>query len=233
MDFKRIGGACAFSLAGSANAVLSTINYAPPFLHAYGAAALARELALQLLVFFLLGLGVMLALRPQLSQPAQALRRPGRFVLVVAAAAAPLCMLSASMQASVYHGRLMLKVPPLAEFVDGWLKILLWGGMFAWLYLLYLQRREDRLRLNAMLAERAMLSRRLAQAELLAARAYIDPVMVAGVLAQVRARYVQDPQGGAALLDQLVSYLRLALHRGNRRDNAAGAALLALREACR
>lgn len=230
MDAQRLRITCTFVLAGAANAVLSRLFYAPPFLQKYGAAALARELALQLIAYFLVGCGIMLALRGQTAQPARALRRPGRFLLVLAAAAAPLYWLSGALQASVRSGHLQLRVPPVADFVEGWLTILLWGGLFAWLYLLYLQRREDQLRLNAVLAERAALSHRLAQAELQAARARIDPVMVAGLLRQAQARYAQDPQRGAALLDQLVDYLRLALNRGGRHDDAAAVALRALRK---
>ena len=220
MDFKHARSTCVFALAGSVNAVLSTLYYAPLFLERYGAMALARELTLQLVVNFIVGLGVMLALSAQLAQPAQALRRPGRFVLVLAVAAAPLCWLAGAIEGSVRRGYLRLRVPHLPDFLEGWLTIFLWGGLFSWLYLLYLQRREDRLRLDGMLAKRAVLARQLAQAELLAARALIDPVMVAGVLRKVQARYADDPAQGAALLEQLIGYLRLALNR-SRRDDAA------------
>lgn len=230
MDFNRVRSSCAFALAGAVNTVLSRINYAWPFFEQYGAAALARELALQLGVYFLTGLCMILALGGQFSQPSQALRRPGRFLLVLAAAAAPVCWLSGSVFASVHHGQLVLRAWHLPDLLDDWLIILFWSGLFAWLYLLYLQRRESQSRLNAMLAQRAMLSRQVAQAELLAARASIDPVMVAGVLRQVQVRYACDQQRGAALLDQLVGYLRLALNRGGRHDDAAARALQALHE---
>jgi len=229
MDLQRARSTCVFVLAGAVNSVFATLHYAPPFLAAHGAAALTRELVLQLATSCLVGLGIMLALRRQLSRPAQALRRPGRFILTLAGAAVPLGWLAITIQAGVHAGRLLFELPPLPDFLVVWLAILLWGGLFAWLYLLYLQRRADQLRLNAVLAERAMLSHRLAQAELLAARARIDPVMVADVLRQVQLRYAQDPQPGAALLDQLVGYLRLALNRAKRHDDGAAAALQALR----
>lgn len=233
MAFNRLRSSCAFALAGAANAVLSTIYRAPPFLEQYGAAALARELGQQLTVYFLAGLGMMLALRGQFSQPAQALRRPWRFLLVLALAAAPVCWLSSTLLSSVHHGQLVLRFWPLPDLLEDWLTIVLWSGLFAWLYLLYLQRRASQARLAAVLAERAMLAHQLAQAELLAARARIDPAMVAGVLRQVQARYAGDPQRGAALLDQLVGYLRLALNRGGRHDDAALRALQALHEEAR
>jgi len=233
MNIRRTCAICAFVLAGALNAVLATLHYAPPFLEEYGALALAWELLLQLATNFLVGLGIMLVLHRQLAQPAQALRRPARFALLVGAAAVPLCWLGGTIEASVHHGRLLIRMPPLPEFATGWFNLILWGGLFAWLCLLYLQRQEDQLRLNAVLAERARLSHQLAQAELLSARSRIDPVMVAGVLRQVQARYAQDPHTGASLLDQLVGYLRLALNRGGRSDGAAETALHALREASR
>lgn len=230
MALPRARSTCAFTLAGAVNAVLSTLHYAPPFLEQYGAAALARELALQLAVYFLGGLGMMLALHAQLLHPAQALRRPGRFLLVLAAAAVPVCWLIKTVLSSVHHGQLLLRLPPLPDFLEDWLTIVLWSGLFAWLYLLYLQRCESQARLAMMLAERAVLSRQLAQAELLAARARIDPAMVAGILRQVQARHACDPQRGTVLLDQLIGYLRLALNRGGRHHDSAARALQALLE---
>jgi hypothetical protein len=233
MAFKPNLPAAALVLAGAVNAVLSTLYAAPAFLQEFGAAALARELALQLAVYFMVGCGLMLALHRQLAQPTQTLRRPGRFILMLAGASAVLSWLGWALKTSVERGTLRAWAQSLPDFAEGWLNIMLWGGLFSWLYLLYLQRRQDQLRLNAVLAARALLAHQLAQAELLAARAHIDPLMVAGVLRQVQARYAQAPQQGAALLEQLVEYLRLALNRSGRHAGSATAALQALHEACR
>lgn len=231
MDIKRILTAAGFALAGATNVVLSRLYYAPAFLQEYGAAALAHELAQQLAVYFVVGCGLIVALQRQFSQPAQALRQPGRFLLALARAAALFSWLGWAMKTSINRGALVFWGQSLPGYMESWLIILLWGGLFGWLYLLYLQRRDDQRRLNTALAERALLSHQLAQAELLAARARIDPAMVAGILRQVQQRYAQDPPQGAALLDQLIGYLRLALNRNGRNGDAAGAALQALREA--
>jgi hypothetical protein len=53
--------------------------------------------------------------------------------------------------------------------------------------------------------------------------------MVAQVLAAVHARHAHAPQAAAALLDELIRYLRLAMHRGQSGGGEANAALIAIR----
>ncbi len=205
--------ACAFAAAGAANAVLSRMYNAPAYLAANGIALLLKVLLVQFVVYSVVGLALMLALRGG-AAPAAMLRRPLRFILVLSAASAPLSWLSWALEVSIWRERAVLWGLTLPGFVNGWLTIMLWGGLFGWLYLLWLQRRDDRARLNGMLAERALLARQVAQAELLAARTRIDPVAVAAELRAVQARYAVAPSEGAALLDQLIGRLRAALNRG-------------------
>lgn len=206
--------ALAFAAVGAINTVCSRLYYAPRFLAENGWPLLLKVLLVQFIVYTIIGAGLFAALRGGRASPALVLRRPLRFVLVLTAASALLSWLAWAMEASIWAARPILRGQDLPDFVEGWLAIMLWGGLFGWLYLLNLQRREDRTRLNGMLAERALLARQIAQAELLAARARIDPVAVAMELRAVQARYAAVPGDGAALLDQLIGRLRLALNRG-------------------
>lgn len=202
-----------FALGGAVNAVLSRLYNAPAFLAEYGMAALLRELAAQLAIYFVLGFALMLALRGAARRPALLLQRPVRFVLVLAAAGAALSRLDWIVEHAIEHGTVALSGQSMGGFLETWLTIVLWGGLFGWLYLLYLQRLEDRQRLDGMLASRAMLTRQVAQTALHAARARIDPVAVAADLRAVQAGYASDPAQGAAMLDQLIGRLRQALRR--------------------
>jgi hypothetical protein len=87
------------------------------------------------------------------------------------------------------------------------------AGIFGWLSLLYLQRSEDQAKLGLLMMKRSTLARQVAQSRLLAARAQIDPEVVARVLRGVRVRYQKNSGDASTLLDQLVSYLRLAMNR--------------------
>lgn len=203
-----------FALAGAANVVLSRLYHAPAYLERHTMADLLLVLAVQLLVYFILGCVLLAGLRHAGRPPARLLQQPWRFVLLLTLSSAPLSHLGWAMEHSIWRGRLVVLGQPLPGFVEGWLTIMLWGGLFGWLYLLYLQRREDQQRLDGMLAERAMLTRQVAQADLNAARTRIDPVAVATELRAVQAAYAGNPEQGAALLDQVIGRLRQALRRG-------------------
>lgn len=134
-----------------------------------------------------------------------------------------------------------------AQMYEAWFGLLDWGGLFGWFHFLALRRREDGLRLSALLGRHALLERRVAQSRLVVARAQIDPAMVARVLRVVQARADaalerdedagRDDGAAAMLIEQLASYLRLALGRVHDRapslasDLALVRSLAALREA--
>jgi len=95
-----------------------------------------------------------------------------------------------------------------------WSALMAWCLLFGWIFFLDLRRRDDRTRLAWMRMRRVPLTRQLAQSRLGAARAQIEPGMVAGVLRTVRRHVARD--GGldpVALIDHLALYLRLLLDR--------------------
>jgi hypothetical protein len=98
-------------------------------------------------------------------------------------------------------------------FYSAWTNSLLWGGLFGWMYFLYLRRKEDQVRFGMLLGRRALLARQLSQSLIVAARAQVDPAMVVRILREVRARYAHDAPEASTLMDHMVDYLRLALHR--------------------
>jgi hypothetical protein len=99
------------------------------------------------------------------------------------------------------------------RFYGGWVATLLWGCLFGWMYVLYLQRREDQLRLTVVLGQRSLLTRLLVQSQLAAARAQIEPELVVRVLRVVHQRYGTSPGAASDLMDHLIDYLRLVLNR--------------------
>jgi hypothetical protein len=94
-----------------------------------------------------------------------------------------------------------------------WVTIMVFGGVFGWAGVLHIRRIEDQAKLASLLAQRSVLALRVAHSNLLAARAKIDPEMVARVLRTVRDRYRSDADKASQLLDHLIAYLRLAMNR--------------------
>ncbi len=168
----------------------------------YGA-TFARETA----VCALSALVVSFAFRLCTERGDDLVRRPWKFGLLLLAGATVATALW-------WWGKLMLGVGQPGTIVPFWLQTLLWGGLIGWLYLLTLQRAEDQAAFAALMARHALLARRLARSRLGVARAQVDPGMVAAVLGEVHWRYADRPDCAAALLDQLIAYLRLAMHRG-------------------
>ncbi|SHH72662.1 hypothetical protein [Massilia sp. CF038] len=159
------------------------------------------------------GLLVVLTIRLCTDDGRNLLRRPWRFLLLLLAG----CCVATALSWCVHHAISLgmgLPVRLRLEYVfDVWMKTLLWGGLLGWLYLWSLQRSADQLALAGLLGKRAVLARQLASSRLGEARARIDPAMVARILGRVQARYRDDPDVAAQLLDQLIAYLRLAMHR--------------------
>jgi hypothetical protein len=105
---------------------------------------------------------------------------------------------------------------PFEKLFDFWWQAMLWGGLTGWLYLLSLQRSDDRRRLSLLLGTRAVLSRQVAAAQLEQSRAHYDPAAVAETLEEIRQRYQDDVATANAMLDSLVADLRRAMkHRRN------------------
>ena len=169
------------------------------------------------LVCFLSSLIIIFTLRVSVDRAAQLVRNPVRFVAVLSSAALFVSIFAWLVRQPLQYGELNPFTLPLFEYVDTWLQEMLWDGLIAWLYLLYLQRMEDRATFASLLARRAYLARQIAQSELLAVRAQVDPALLTRVLHAVHTRYPLEPESASALLDQLIAYLRLAMNR--KREN--------------
>ncbi len=143
------------------------------------------------------------------------LRRPRRFFVLLLAGTLAATAISWSVHYFGFSGGRsegMFERPE--KYFDFWKQLFLWGGLIGWLFLLSMERSETRAALAGLLGRRSLLARQLANARLGHARAQFDPSMVARVLNQVHARYALDAPGADALLDHLISYLRLAMNRG-------------------
>lgn len=201
-----------------------------------GGAVVANILPREFLSTLVGALVVVFSLRLCTEEASDLVRRPGKFLVLLVLIAALGAGIGWSSHVLLSDGRVQLNAGA-AKFYDIWLQGMLWGGMVGWMYLLSLQRAESHARLSGLLGRRVLLARQLARARLGTARAQFDPAMVARVLSEVHERYRSDPADASALLDQLISYLRLAMNRarGERPDAAAeealGAALAALQRA--
>lgn len=165
---------------------------------------------------------LVLLLRLSMDRASDLLRRPVRFLLLLSGGSAGAALIAWCIHFVFSNGRIATVMQRPDRLFENWTLAMLWGGLIGWLYLLSLQRAEDRAKLAALLGRRALLARQLAQARLGAARAQIDPSMVAQVLSQVRARYRTDPPAASAQLDQLISQLRRALNRVKRESPPYG-----------
>ena len=155
-------------------------------------------------------------------------RHPLRFLALLATGAA--LGVLAGWQLEVALGRM----PPLhsrdfdwTALYEPWTAALLWGGLAGWLYALLRRRQEDGRQFALLLARRSLVARQLAHSRLAAARAQVDPGLVADTLREVRARYHATDDAGSRraieLMDSLVRTLRLALDRAGEGDAAPAA----------
>lgn len=105
-------------------------------------------------------------------------------------------------------------VPPLGTLVlMGWLDGVVFGGLVYAVAEFY---RAQRLRAADVVrarAEQAQLSRRLLESRLAAMQAQVEPQFLFDSLVDIEALYQRDPTAGAAILDRLITYLRVALPR--------------------
>lgn len=197
----------------------------------YWLAAVAYDM---LLVSFA-GLLIMFGIRLFTEDGADLMRRPGKFLLLLAAITFLATLVAWSVLLLIVGDTMRDAAGLRPQIFHFWMQTLLWGGLVGWLYLLNLQRTANQLALDGLLSRRVLLARQLARTRLGHARAQIDPAMVAGILSKVHMLYRADPGGASFLLDRLIAYLRLAMNR--RPSELPGAdmalihALLALREA--
>lgn len=178
---------------------------------------------------FIAALIMVAALRLATDNGSDLVSRPRRFLLLLLAGSTIATTLSWSVYALMELGaRGDMELKPEKVF-DFWLQVLLWGGLIGWLYLLNLQRVTNQRTLAALLGRRALLARQLTHARLGKARAEVDPAMVARVLSVVHARYQDESASASALLDRLISYLRLAMNRRQSSPSDTDDELAALR----
>lgn len=209
---RNIGVSCAFAFLGALNSGL--LIEIPLWLLQQEKNDVWRWYwSLSFLLCFISALIILLVLRVSVARAAHLVRNRWRFVAVFSSAALLVSMLAWPLRQALQSGVLNAPSLPTLEYLDFWLQEMLWDGLIAWLYLHYLQKMEDRATFACLLARRAGLARQLAQAELMALRAQIDPALLTSVLQIVHSRYVAEPENAAALLDQLIAYLRLVMNR--------------------
>lgn len=105
-------------------------------------------------------------------------------------------------------------LPPIGTLVlMGWLDGVVFGGL---VYAVAEFHRAQRLRAAEVArarAEQARLSRELLESRLAAMQAQVEPQFLFESLVDIEALYRRDPTAGAAILDRLITYLRVALPR--------------------
>jgi LytS/YehU family sensor histidine kinase len=92
-------------------------------------------------------------------------------------------------------------------------------------FLLIEVRRHRRLTneaLAALLRQRAALSRRVFESRLAAMQAQVEPQFLFNTLVDIEALYERDPKSAARILDDLITYLRVALPRLRETGATAG-----------
>lgn len=173
--------------------------------------------AIQLLVNFFCALVIVLALRMSCDRAVDLIRRPWLFLIMISLC----CVIGSCIGWEILKFlRPDIREVPISEYIQSWLDLMLWGGLLGWLFLLYLQRVEDRLMFASLLGKRAMLARQLAHSTVAKARAQIDPELLTQILNLVHAHHISEPEQALALLDQLIDYLRLAMQRKREQASA-------------
>jgi len=104
-------------------------------------------------------------------------------------------------------------IPAWAMFVETWLSVAIYSGLT--IAVLEVRRRRERSlqTLEAALTEQAQLSRQLLESRLAAMQAQVEPQFLFDTLVGVQATYDRDAAAGAAVMDRLINYLRVALPR--------------------
>jgi hypothetical protein len=105
-------------------------------------------------------------------------------------------------------------VPPLPfKFAAEWFSMVVNFGLFVVVGELYLQRARLTASADAALSEQAATARQVLESRLAAMQAQVEPRFLFDSLVDIEALYERDPGLGAATLDRLITYLRVALPR--------------------
>ncbi len=210
---------CGFVLAGAllnAGGELVAIVLMP---HPESTAALlAHWLTTQWLTSMAGAMIVLIFLRLSMESGRALARQPWRFAVALVSGA-----LAAALTAWAIAA-LMGRAPPIGspdlapKIFNAWQEAMYSGTLVGWLYVLTMRRVEERRAISALLARRSILRRQLTESTLLAHRARVEPETIAQVLTQIRQRHQSAPTTAAALLDHLVNYLRLVMHRSRDRQ---------------
>ena len=175
-------------------------------------ASLPRRVAVPLVMAVFLAV----VLRLCTERASDLIRRPLVFVLILTVSTVAASVIGRLMHIAMRNRSVwdMLLRPD--ELFETWLTAMLWCGLVGWLFLLSLQRAENRAILDGLLGRRAALGRQLAQARLGTARAQFDPAEVARLLSEVHERYRDDPPAASVMLDGLIGQLRRSMQRVRR-----------------
>jgi hypothetical protein len=102
------------------------------------------------------------------------------------------------------------------------LGVLVFGGLGFLLVEVRRRRRLSNEALATILHQRAALSRRVFESRLAAMQAQVEPQFLFNTLVDVEAHYERDAKGAARILDDLITYLRVALPRLRETGATAG-----------
>ncbi len=106
------------------------------------------------------------------------------------------------------------------------LQTMLNGLIYGGLVFLLVEVRRRRYRTNAALAailrQRAVMARRVFESRLAAMQAQVEPQFLFNTLVDIEALYERDPKSAARILDDLITYLRVALPRLRETGASAG-----------
>jgi hypothetical protein len=216
---RQLGQTMMFGLGGAWLAIMADLPEWLARIERTGIDAFLYRWPREVLTICFAGLVIAFALRLCTDSATALLQRPGKFLGMLAGAACGATLASWSLHVIIGGTRhATIGDVPLEKLFDFWLQAILWGGLTGWLYLVSLQRSEDRQRLSLLLGTRALLARQLAAAELERSRAHFDPAMVSATLKEVRQYYRDDPAAANDKLDELVADLRRAMKRRRSTD---------------
>lgn len=209
----------AFAVAASLLASLAfTVSQAEMVARTGQSGLMATHLLLALLMGCMLLLGWAVADRGDDRRMA----RPLRMVAALAAAALVDALLTPAIvqtfalpdALSVMFAEKGKPPPPLGTLVlMGWLDGMVFGGLFYAVVEFHCAQRLRYAEVARARAEQAQLSRRLLESRLAAMQAQVEPQFLFDSLVDIEALYARDPAAGAAILDRLITYLRVALPR--------------------
>lgn len=105
------------------------------------------------------------------------------------------------------------------------LSALVFGGLAFTLIEVRRRQRETNAALAMLLSKRALLARRVFESRLAAMQAQVEPQFLFNTLVDIEALYERDPRSASRILDDLITYLRVALPRLRETGAASGSLL--------